>query len=201
MRKTISERFFEKVKRGDGCWEWTASTHHQWGYGHMRIQGRTVAAHRVSWELHYGAIPEGMLVCHRCDNPPCVNPAHLFLGTNFDNAADRVAKGRSIYPNKFKTHCPKGHEYTPENTRTYRNKKGWTMRFCIECDKAFCGRNYRNNRERRIQMAVEYARKQREKDPEAFRRKGRDQMRAYRARKRAEAEANQGSTPPLLAAG
>lgn len=193
MRKTLAERFFEKVVRGDGCWIWTASTHHQWGYGHINVSGRSRAAHRVSWELHFGPIPDGMLVCHRCDNPPCVNPRHLFLGTNADNAADRDAKGRAVHANKAKTHCPKGHQYSPENTRTYRSKVGWTMRFCIECDRAQSAAQYRRNRAARVRQAVEYAKKRREEDPEAFRAKSREYARAYRARKRA--ATMHGSTP------
>jgi hypothetical protein len=193
MRKTFAERFFEKVNKTDACWLWTATRHHRWGYGHIRADGKNKAAHRVSWELHFGPIPDGLLVCHKCDNPLCVNPAHLFLGTNADNAADRVAKGRSVYPNAFKTHCPKGHEYTPDNTRIYKSKQGWTMRFCISCDRDFCSQNYRKNRTERIRQATEYAKKRREADPEGFKAKQREYTRAYRARKKA--LASQGQVP------
>lgn len=99
-------RFWMYVKRadGDGCWEWTgqrsregASRRRGAGYGQfMGTWTRIVQAHRYSWELHNGPIPGGMFVCHRCDNPGCVRPDHLFLGTPKDNTDDMVRKGRQV---------------------------------------------------------------------------------------------------------
>ncbi|WP_223643966.1 HNH endonuclease [Corallococcus sp. EGB] len=91
-RRNIAERFWEKVRKGEGCWEWTLA--HLRGYGVFTANGKHLRAHRVAWELTNGPIPEGVLVCHHCDNPGCVRPDHLFLGSNADNNADRDSKGR-----------------------------------------------------------------------------------------------------------
>ena len=100
-RRPLVERFWAKVdKKGPGeCWEWTASLNNK-GYGMIGRSGRrgTVLAHRVSWELANGPIPEGMCVLHHCDVRSCVNPHHLFLGTNKDNTCDAITKGRWVYP-------------------------------------------------------------------------------------------------------
>lgn len=101
--ENLENRFWSKVARtsnpGD-CWEWKASRYEK-GYGFFRrrghVKGRSgdcAQAHRMAWELTNGLIPDGLCVCHRCDNPPCCNPSHLFLGTNDDNMADMCAKDR-----------------------------------------------------------------------------------------------------------
>jgi hypothetical protein len=92
------ERFWPKVERRgpDECWPWVGARQ-QTGYGILFKSSRPRRwhlAHRLSWELHNGPIPDGLHVLHRCDNPPCVNPAHLFLGTQADNNRDRDAKSR-----------------------------------------------------------------------------------------------------------
>jgi len=88
-------RFWTKVdKRGaNDCWGWTAYLTPQ-GYGGIRDSGRTLLAHRMAWTLVYREIPDGLCVLHKCDNPPCCNPSHLFLGTQADNLTDRDRKGR-----------------------------------------------------------------------------------------------------------
>jgi len=97
-RKTIPVlrvRFWSKVDRRSEseCWPWVASVG-QYGYGQFRHDDKMRKAHRIAWELTNGPLPAHLVVCHHCDNPPCCNPAHLFVGSNADNMADMKAKGR-----------------------------------------------------------------------------------------------------------
>jgi hypothetical protein len=97
MSKSSPERFWSKVDKSADCWLWTGAQKGG-GYGAFRFEGKGELAHRVSYSLSYGPIPDGMLVCHTCDVKACVNPSHLFLGTHSDNMLDMVAKGRRFMP-------------------------------------------------------------------------------------------------------
>jgi HNH endonuclease len=124
-------RFESKVVRDDcmpnGCDIWTGYRNYK-GYGNIRNNGKNVLANRASYAIYKGEIPHGMLVCHRCDNPSCVNPSHLFLGTNADNQRDAVAKGRQSM--MIKTHCPKGHEYAGDNLYIAPKQGNRVCRIC-----------------------------------------------------------------------
>ena len=93
---TVEDRFWAKVgvHGPDECWPWKGCINKRWGYGTFRYKRKDELAHRVLWMINVGPIPYGMKICHHCDNPPCCNPVHLFLGTHQDNMSDMVKKGR-----------------------------------------------------------------------------------------------------------
>lgn len=90
---TLADRFWLKAQKSDGCWEWQGQRNHR-GYGDFSIVYKRWKAHRYSWFLANGSIPDGMKVLHRCDNTSCVRPDHLFVGTQKDNVHDAIQKGR-----------------------------------------------------------------------------------------------------------
>lgn len=94
--KTTAQRFWEKVRKDEGCWEWTACKDKD-GYGFFRLDGKNLKAHRFALALEGKNIEEGKFVCHSCDNPSCVNPAHLWIGDNRENQIDASNKGRHAH--------------------------------------------------------------------------------------------------------
>jgi hypothetical protein len=96
QERPIAKRFWSRVRKTSKCWIWTGTNlGEKKKYGVMRVGGKSMRAHRISWVIHFGSIPSGMCVCHKCDNPVCVRPDHLFLGTDLDNVKDRDTKGRT----------------------------------------------------------------------------------------------------------
>lgn len=108
-----------------GCHEWNGTRRN--GYGRLSYRGKIYSAHRIAWELVNGPIPDGILLCHSCDNPPCCNIEHLWLGTSKDNSRDMSSKGRNFQQKKIQ--CRRGHFYNEVNT--YNTSEG--KRACREC--------------------------------------------------------------------
>lgn len=102
----LNDKFWEKVNKTSGCWIWIGATRS--GYGAFKQNGKIYAAHRASYEFFFGVISGGKFVCHHCDNPSCINPAHLFLGTSSDNMIDCSKKGR-IFRKKSIIEVPEGY--------------------------------------------------------------------------------------------
>lgn len=134
--------FWEKVNK-DGsipphmphlgkCWEWTGSCLASFGYGSFYVNSIQIRAHRYSWQLAYGEIPNNLWVLHKCDNPKCVNPFHLFLGTTQDNTEDKVSKNRSARGEKSGMH-----KISNQDAELIRNRYAYEKITQLELGKEF----------------------------------------------------------------
>ena len=140
----LAERFWARVDIRDeaDCWLWMGTkTKKDVGYGRLMIEGRFRPAHRVAWELHHGqTMPSHLHACHHCDNPPCVNPHHIFAGTHSDNQRDAIAKG--IYRPPANERCLRGHLMSGDNLYI---EPGRGKRACRKCRAIRCA-SYRKRK-------------------------------------------------------
>lgn len=132
QRQTKRSLLARTNKTKSGCWEFSGAISST-GYGKVGFAGKVWNAHRLSWFFHNGNIPDGMFVCHNCDNRKCVNPKHLFLGDHIDNMVDMLKKRGSLTNNDIHSirdskKCHRGHSLTKSNTYEYGKKK-----FCRKC--------------------------------------------------------------------
>jgi len=159
IARVLEERFEAKVmpEPNSGCWLWVGSWN-QDGYGGIAVPGRGhERAHRVSWEIAHGSIPLGLMVLHSCDTPPCVNPAHLFLGTQLHNMRDAAKKGRINTAGLSRrndrlarlTECWRGHPFSGDNLIVRHGN-----RFCRACGQINHANSQRRKNERRQMSAV-----------------------------------------------
>lgn len=145
---SLKERWANKVelREGERCFFWMGAADPR-GYGKIQVDGQLLYAHRVSYELHKGLIPEGMYIDHRCSTPNCVNPAHLDAVSPGDNVRRTYARGRGRNQHVGKTHCKRGHELTADNVYLPPNGAG---RYCRRCGKI---RQEKRKEKRRMKRA------------------------------------------------
>ena len=144
VKSSVAERLQAGIRHEGGCWIWIRSRKPS-GYGQLTVDGKVQYAHRIAYQTWVGSIPEGDCVLHNCDNRPCINPKHLFLGSKLDNSNDMVRKGRGAnqHTRRPPKSCTQGHRFTPGNTRV--DKHGW--RSCRRChnerNREYMRRKYR----------------------------------------------------------
>ena len=160
-REFLKEVLLEQFTRPEGttCWYFPRGPANPEGYRWFWWNGRMCMAHRLVYQIFTGPIPTGLRVLHSCDNPPCCNPAHLSVGTDADNHADMVRKGRRR-TNGFENrkHCPQGHPYDEQNTKVFERR-----RYCRACHKTYSNEWARKNRDRKREYLREWrARKKQE---------------------------------------
>ena len=179
-RRPPIERFMEKVRESsDGCWEWAAEVGNS-GYGRFWVGGsRKSLAHRWAYEYYVSPIPEGLVIDHLCRNKVCVNPEHLEPVTTSVNVLRGDGPAIKASTRWKKTHCPKGHEYSEDNTHV--SPRG--DRVCITCNKARRKAEYARDR----QGAIDKAREWRLNNPDRHRKSVRESQRRLRERRRSEA--------------
>ena len=127
---SVEERFFQKVNKTDSCWLWTGAISSS-GYGSFRIGEKNFKAHRQSYIMHTGQIPQSLEVCHSCDVRSCVNPEHLWLGTRSDNMKDMFSKNRNGISSRPRIYCKRGHHLDTYAMFVRKNCK--LARYCGEC--------------------------------------------------------------------
>lgn len=130
MKETVLDRFLSKINKTDTCWLWTATKNHR-GYGQFVYGKSAIQAHRFSYMIFCGPIPDGIFVCHACDVRECVNPEHLWLGTAQENTQDSMRKGRFTAHTRHVT-CKKGHMKIGDNLMIVKGVK-WTEHRCRIC--------------------------------------------------------------------
>jgi len=156
---SMEERFLQKVNKTETCWLWTGALNSR-GYGAIGVNGKSVSAHRFSYETYIEKIPNGMIVCHTCDIRNCVNPEHLWVGTNADNNKDMFAKNRNGSSTRRRTHCRKGHSFEVVGVYERKKKNGKIDRVCRECQRvaSFIRRRNPKTRESLLKYQRDYQR-------------------------------------------